>query len=331
MTVRQYYLPVIKALDAGVPEHLPAGLTNDAMVALFTSLDGKRSVSQIWGRLLSEGLSPDVISAGLEYLDSRDLIEEGDPGIQALSTAELDKFSSQMRVLAKSFPSPFAAEVTSEEVEGMRMQAALKNARLVIADGGEVATALARHLAQAGFGHVTLAPPRTDGSSPSLVDATRAAENGATQKPALMIHCPDEFVADRCEQINRACLKERIPMLPYRRIGLEVEIGPLIVPYETACYTCYTKRRDAVLSPWERQRAAANNDLGVFSVPLGLDFLLIEALKVVLGRSEPVTQGRLLRLSFVGGIPELHPVLKLPRCPTCGVHRVKPARKLWEE
>lgn len=327
--MRQYHLPIIKTLATGVPTHLPGGLTSDVMTALCTSLDGNRSISQIWGRLLSQGLSPDAISAGLEYLDSRDLIAEGDAGIQALSLAELDKYSSQMRVLAKSFPSPLAAEPTSEEVEGMRLQASVKNARLLITDAGEVATALARLLARAGFGHVTLTAPRTQG--PGLDAVSDAPENGASKKPALVIHCPDSFAAERCEQVNRACLKERVPLLPYRRVGLEVEIGPLIVPYETACYTCYAKRREAVLSPWERQRAAANDDLGVFSVPLGLDFLVVEALKIALGRAEPVTQGRLLRLSFVGGIPELHPVLKLPRCPSCGVHRVKPARKLLEE
>jgi bacteriocin biosynthesis cyclodehydratase domain-containing protein len=322
------------------PKNLPAGLTRDAVLAVSATLNGKNSVSQIWGKLLSEGLSPDAISAGLEYLDSLNLIEEGDVGIRTLSAAELQTFSAQMRVLGKSFPSQFDDDAISEEVDGMRLQAALKNSRLVITDCGDVATALALHLAQAGFGHVILPTSQADGLShenkpyscgPNAENLTDALGNSATEKPALVIHCPDQFAAERCEEVNRACLRARTPMLPYRRVGLDVEIGPLIVPYETACYTCYVKRREAVLSPWEKQHAVENNDLGVFRVPLGIDFLVIEALKVVIGRSEPVTRSRLLRLSFLGGIPELHPVLKLPRCPTCGVNRVKPSRKLWEE
>ena len=347
--MRQFYLPKSVCRDT---EALRLALRDHpgALESIIPHLTGDHSMNQIWAKLLSEGLSPECILAGLQFLDDHDLIEEGSSEMELLSDVAQDRFSSQMKLLARSFPSPFARDLLPEGLDGMRLQIALKKSNIVVTDSGDVATTLLQAMARTGFGQVVLSSYENGGrnrnhsTDMAALITSNSSMNFRTvnwqsdlneycteEKVDLIIHCPDEFIAEHCEEVNRKCLELRVPMLPYRRVGLDIEIGPLIIPFETACYMCYVKRRDAALSPWERQHASESRQTGAFNMPLGVDFLLIEAMKVTLQRSEPVSRGRLLRLSFLSGITELHPVLKLPRCPACGIHRLGPTRKLWEE
>jgi len=60
------------------------------------------------------------------------------------------------------------------------------------------------------------------------------------------------------------------------------------------------------------------------------DLLALECLRW-LGGLTPTTRSRVWRLDLVSGASHFSPVLKLPRCPACGVHRSAPERRLWDE
>jgi bacteriocin biosynthesis cyclodehydratase domain-containing protein len=112
--------------------------------------------------------------------------------------------------------------------------------------------------------------------------------------------------------------------------GLGVELGPLVVPGESACYSCLQTRRRAAASV-NLQARAGKLDGARLNQPLAVDWLTVETIKLLTGLCEPVTYGRLLTLDYLSGSVGLHPVLRLPRCERCGRTRDLPARKLWQE
>ena len=68
----------------------------------------------------------------------------------------------------------------------------------------------------------------------------------------------------------------------------------------------------------------------MLGVALGLDWLAVEVIKLFTDIGEPVSRGRVMFIDYLSGLPELHPLLRVPRCPVCGPAR-KPQIRLWEE
>ena len=137
----------------------------------------------------------------------------------------------------------------------------------------------------------------------------------------------DDAVAD---QLNRASVETGIPALYYSCRGLDLQLGPLVIPRETACYECYSLRRQAALAPWERNLLASAEDAGRLECVLGVDWVVLDVIKFVTDIAEPIAKGRVLRIDYGTGLPEVHRVLHVPRCTVCGL-RDRPARRLWAE
>ena len=110
-----------------------------------------------------------------------------------------------------------------------------------------------------------------------------------------------------------------------------MECGPLVIPRATACYRCYTTRRTALLTPLERVWVERAEPAGAPAVPPGLEMLALDAVKFLARLDEPVLQGRLWRFSLQTGETRVHPILRLPRCPECGVAEERPPVKIWDD
>lgn len=127
------------------------------------------------------------------------------------------------------------------------------------------------------------------------------------------------------EWINRRCLEARLPWTSYRMswMGLAAEIGPTVIPYETACYTCYQLRRRSNLAHPDQDEAVAHaldtRPLPLFHLPVtpALSLLCYEILCFLSGQVVPLTCNTILEFDL--GRAELHkrPLLKIPRCPAC--------------
>lgn len=314
--------------------------------------DGTRSTAEIWARLLTEGFRGETIWEALRALDNRALVEEAAQPALSLTPEERERFGAQCALWAEIAGSPFSFGGTHPDW-GEAAQAALKDAWVAVVGAGLAAADLVRLLARVGVGHLAVAAleGRTDHPSPEpetawLVEETRAVSPGvevvelarpddlpqsiADVRPHLLVYCPDRFDEQVCRDLNQLCVHSGLPFLPRRGEALVVEVGPLVRPRQSACYACYERRRNGALLSWGRLPPPAASDGPQLRFPLALDWLALEAVKLITGLVEPLTQGRLLRISFLGGLPELHPVLKLPRCPVCGVTRTRPAHKLWE-
>jgi bacteriocin biosynthesis cyclodehydratase domain-containing protein len=108
------------------------------------------------------------------------------------------------------------------------------------------------------------------------------------------------------------------------------------VPYQTACYSCFALRQKSNLTDYQEYLALEqhleHDDLrsGALAISPGADLAALEAVKVLSGFVEPTTYGQLFALNLLTLHSELHPVLKIPRCPDCGPCTERPTLRAWD-
>jgi bacteriocin biosynthesis cyclodehydratase domain-containing protein len=298
--------------------------------ALCSLSDGTRSSESIWGELVVAGFEPESIARTVSLAEEEGLIDEAaDSPARALGADERTRYAAQMRFFGTFVrPDDDFAPLRGWEYEGGPQQVALKCATLIVV-GGEIAAArLVDVLEATGVGNLTFVDEK--GGGPVAHDSSDIAAAMAQASPDLVVYCPDDFSEAAADTLNDLALSSSTPLLFYRNRAAEVEVGPLVLPGDTACYACYKLRRRAAGVPLERP-VGDRAESGHLNFALGIDWLAMDIIKFLTRIIEPVAYGRMLRVSFASAIPSVHPILKLPRCPACGVHRNVPMRRLWDE
>ena len=360
---RLYHHPILSPLpehewQTRIAEGLGRGDSSSVLDAIIPLLNGMHSTEQVLGKLLLAGFEPGAIFAVFDQLEQHQLIEEApDSEASFLSVTEVERYKVQMQLLASCRLIAETSDETAWQRAGGSVQVSLKKAHVVLVDMGTVGSNLAYALALAGVGN--LRGVQSDkGNAATLqaggrFDSTTQQETMQRLNPFvefaeieqmehllsalgkvqtnLLIYCPDAFDEALAKRLNESCLRHSIPFLIYQQKALEVELGPLVIPHETACYVCYELRRRATLSGADLFNRPSDLSHARLNFPLGVDWLAVEAIKFLTDVAEPITRGRIWRLNFLSGLPEVHPVLKLPRCSACGIHQIRPSRKLWEE
>jgi bacteriocin biosynthesis cyclodehydratase domain-containing protein len=130
--------------------------------------------------------------------------------------------------------------------------------------------------------------------------------------------------------LNRVCLKEDKPWMTASTDGNLGLVGPLFLPRETACYNCYAALSDSAISTREMSRRYRQHVIqrgaGSFfpGLPAFADivagYACLAAVHYLLGKGSFVT-GRVLNINFDRMLIHMEDVLKLPRCPVCGLEK----------
>jgi bacteriocin biosynthesis cyclodehydratase domain-containing protein len=319
---------------------------------LFPLLDGSRSVADIYGRLISQDISTDIASRVLGELDAMGCLADlhaatGGPG----SMERMAKYHAQVACLEEWLK--VRQNPDEARTGGIRAQSSLAEARLIVMGLGRTGSSLIEAMALAGVGRIfgirsegdgtaedesaALLPERVRSLNPLVqyVEITSVENDqlGGGEKDAklpLLVYCPDDFREEVCRQLNTLSLTMGSSLLVYRDSPFSVEMGPLVIPRKTACYVCYELRRKAAEpNPDPEETSPAGGPALNFSC--GAQLLALEIVKILTRTAFPVTQGKLWRLGLFDGAVSVHPVLKLPRCPECGVQRSTPPRRIWEE
>lgn len=349
MSQRTYHRPVLRPTAEGRMAD-PATAPEQALLqALSALLTGERTLDAVIGELVATGFEIEAIVQALAYLDGHGLLEEATSSeLSLLDPEETVRYAPQMRLLAALDGYEQTGVSTPLPVHGLAAQSRLKQALVVIVGDGLNGGALAQALLLAGVGRLLVLPlgEPPDVAGPYRLDVLAANTpdrlfilQEAGDLPAalehtpagLLVYCPDRFDPTAAEWLNAVGLETGVAFLPFRRQGLEVDVGPLVIPHETACYRCFRLRRTAAGAVSGQDDPGPEAESRHVAFALGVDWLALEAIKHLGGVGEPVTYGRLWRFHLGRGLASVHPVLKLPRCPACGVHRRRPALRLWEE
>jgi bacteriocin biosynthesis cyclodehydratase domain-containing protein len=104
-------------------------------------------------------------------------------------------------------------------------------------------------------------------------------------------------------------------------------VGPTVLPRETACFHCYTTRVKAntdhpeALQAYEDHLMTHGNNAVFGYLPPHIQTLAglaaLDVIKDLSGLTPPLTYNAQLEMNLLNMEFELHPVLRLPRCPSC--------------
>lgn len=321
-----------------VPYQVPEdGSVDEAAASLLTSvsllLDGSNSWEQVWGKLLVAGVEPQAIGSALARLQRGGGVDEGKDGTFPQNPA-LTRQIVLLGWLAAQEGMVSDSEVPS--LVGRKLQTFLSASEVAIFGASPELTAeIQRPLEQVGISKAQAHPSGSTAYGEDAASAQQQAIDDAVLRLcgaecALMICATRGSDRQLADMVNRASVANRVPAIYYHAQGLQVQIGPLVIPRQTACYECYRVRRDATLAPWERSLLGSADDGGQLACTLGAGWVTVDAIKLLARFGEAVTRGRVLFIDYYAGLPEIHTVLRLPRCTVCGDPR-RPAVRLWDD
>lgn len=198
---------------------------------------------------------------------------------------------------------------------------------------GPVADVAVRLLAEAS---VRIIPPMSgedDITSPNhLQDVMRNA--------GAVLFCPKSPFDPRHSTVNQAALATKVPLVRGLVCQQFAIVGPTVIPFETACLSCYLERSKLSSSDNEIDDVAAvlaSDPLraqqfcttGLAVSTLAGSMLAWETLRVLCMPMETVTAGALWIFDAITARVRMQRVLRAPRCIACGVWTT-PKSNVWE-
>lgn len=142
------------------------------------------------------------------------------------------------------------------------------------------------------------------------------------------------------ESMNKAVLAANVMWLPLAVVdNTEIQMGPAVIPHETACYKCYEYRFQSNVGHVDSYKAfvdAVNamkevEDFGVLPpfAEIAANYATIEAVRLLAPDMTPISAGKLLTVNIDDLSSERHPVLRVPRCPHCNAHAERVPERVW--
>lgn len=250
-------------------------------------------------------------------------------------------------------------------------QKRLQASKVAIIGLGYLGSSLAQHLALSGVGHVrAIGKPMLLPEEGALINSdqtvshkTRRHRLAADRLQALGcavqyegVEAPSDAPLDwnmsltDCDlavlvlprpksswlrAFNQACFARAAPYLPVWLEATGAQVGPLVVPHETACLLCLELRRRHHLARDDFFDMQVQDDLvmtggeeDAFLIPWLSTVASIAACEAVTALThyrQPTSYGRELFLSRQDWRLQVTPVLKVPRCPVCGPRGRQPS------
>lgn len=281
----------------------------DAVRLFDRLLDGHRTAGDALGAALTAGLDPTVVVSAWARLSASGALREGSD-VADFADSQWRRYAEQARTLAMLAYVDVDDTASSWQRAGGEHQRRLATATVQVSGAGSAWRRVVDDLTTAGIGQV-------------VAEGGPAIPDGCD----LVVHVDDDPDPGQRLQVNRMAVHSSVPAVFSHRDRGDVVIGPFVYPGETACLECLEVRRTAARDRWEPP-TDASAPTPLLSFPIGTDLLVLDVVKFVSRAALPATRGRVVRLDLRVGIPDVHPVLRVPRCPICGP-RPEPVRALW--
>lgn len=331
---------------------------------LLPELNGQNTISEVILRLKS--FDENTVLSAIRLMNERGLLEDASISPPSgFSPQELERYQNQFKFFCHFHPDKFA------------WQKLLKEKRVVIFGLEEIGCALLMNLSSLGIGKITAIGLQTENEiiderdlgtfffeedinkektivarekireiNPNIqVDVIRKDIKSSKdivpliERCDLVILCNDAINIPLCRLVNEACLEKKVQWINSSIEGTEALIGPLILPYETACYTCYELRRKGNEKYFEEYMAFEkylidnpNSNIQYGSLKFFGNLVATIVAQIVVKLFTNIGSadyGKLFIVNMLTPKIEVEEVLKLPICPTCS--RAKPRPKLWLE
>lgn len=139
----------------------------------------------------------------------------------------------------------------------------------------------------------------------------------------LIVCCQDHEDISSLRQINREAVEAGLPYLAVRALRHIIATGPLVIPGATACMECAHHRQE--INRKELPGLAASLTGGThshYTLRLAAMMAGAESARFLFGASYDLHVTHISRYSLLTGKLAQSVILKVPRCPVCGLGRM---------
>ena len=327
---------------------------------LFPLLDGNHTLEQIY-----EELSPcpkEIIDKTIEMLCKHYVIEDASLIDECgLSEYELQKYSDVLNFMTlfseRSLPG-------DQRTNKYMLLKALLDKTCVVYGLGRLGSVVAKLLAESGIGHLILCDDAIV-SHVNFMDYDLEEEKKITRAEAMkeylhkrneyldvrvgssdikmlksidkadiVIMAEDIMVNQRCELLNRICVENNIPWINIKMGELKFQIGPLVVPHETACFECCQNRLNGNILYFDEEQSYIKyknmeaDKVRIFTSDLFINIVsniaVWEVVKFLSKIYSSVAMGRLLEFDALSMELTSSNILKMPKCRICSKKEKQP-------
>lgn len=313
-------------------------------------VDGERTADEIAKMLLVNGDQIADIMAVMNELQKEGIISESpESDLGMFEPEELEALQDQLKAMSRLYADkngmfiPFSSGALSH-------QRRIKEGKVMIIGNGKNTALLITRLSKLGIGELhyyIYGSEELLEQEDIILDALNADSNPFCKvfihkvfsneidtdiikntDADLVIYMADNFSEQTAIDLNKICEEQQKDYLPYKSTFPIVYVGPFYIHKQTSCYKCYQVRKTAAdVNIGHNPAATQANSM---DVAIGVDFVCYEVFKYYSYMLELVTVNKVWGLNVMTGKTSLDPVFKLPRCPLCGISKIKPAKKLWE-
>ena len=313
-------------------------------------LDGGRTIEQISGEV-GDVFADEDLRTCLELLGSQGLLEDA---AESPVPIDLENFlRPQMNLLHDVSAEPeeiqrslMASTVTVFGLNGLGASCALALATMGVGkvcgvDAGMVSTADPYYSpiytrADKGALRADVLNERLRAAAPELKftpskqplaneeDIQRVVEGSD-----FIINCLDDGELGFAYKLNRVCLAQELRFTTVQAAGVEIILGPTVVPKSTACFLCYKMRSVACSDNPEAEfafqsfldRRRQDDSMRRANLSIGCNIAAqlagMETMKALTSIGGESAKGRIQVLNLLDMKLETHLVLRKPWCPAC--------------
>ncbi len=150
----------------------------------------------------------------------------------------------------------------------------------------------------------------------------------------ILIYSEDIPTSEELRKINKYCIDNNISWINLKIGELKFQVGPLVVPNETACYECATNRINGNLNYYEEEKAYENyknlekENVKVFMndmfINIAVNITVWEVVKYLTKIYSAVSTGRIIFFDGLSMELSTSNILKMPKCPACSKREKQP-------
>jgi bacteriocin biosynthesis cyclodehydratase domain-containing protein len=343
---------------AEAPVILRGRLADAALTCLLPQLDGTHTLGD-----LMESCPPDLprqtLLRTLSLLHSKGLLVSG--GADAAGEREADSIELALgggadEVLRRQLLFwGRHLDFTRSAGSATEVQRRLATARLVLVGTGLFGTATYDLLARSSCPQVRVLAWNDEGLLSEALDSGTAWAPEVVRLPSTSIDTAtaqlrswltdaDLLVTATCDApvalfraINRLTLQQKVPWLHSNMSASQIDIGPCISPYDSACYTCMEMRQASMQDlaiedhlyqeHLAEERASTERILlgeAVWAASLGASLVVGEVIRILSGIAPPTLVDAVTTVSPISGFLQTSRFRRVPRCPDCYRGEIQP-------
>lgn len=323
-----------------------------ALTSLLPLLDGSHTLDDLI-KLFPEHLSQATLLRTLSLLHTKGLLVEADPTAvermpEPLAERGDDLASQDLTLQRQLLFWGRHLNVTRNARSAAEVQRRLARSRLVLVGTGLFGIATFDVLIRSGCQDIRILDWDDDGFllktladgiitprqaihlSTTSVDEAAAWLSTWVEDVDLLVTATRNAPNALFRAINRISLHRECPWIRGNLDGTQMEVGPYVRPYESACYTCMELRQastqDFAIEEYlyqqelARERPAGEGVLigeSLFAATLAGSLITAEVIRIITNIAPPTLLDNVLTILTLSGGFQTNRILRVPRCPDC--------------